>query len=71
MTQKYFFKLYTNTYAYRIEFYFSLQYGGNKIAATNVWNVTNKRKNNVRSSLEAWLKMSKASWKSLFKVINP
>ena len=36
MTQKYLFKLYANTYAYRIEFNFTLQYGGNKIAATNV-----------------------------------
>ena len=36
MTPKYLFKLYTNTYVYRIEVYFSLQYAGNKIAATNV-----------------------------------
>ena len=36
MTPKYLFKLYTNTYFYRIEVYFSLQYAGNKIAATNV-----------------------------------
>ena len=36
MTSKYLFKLYTNTYVYRIEVYFSLQYAGNKIAVTNV-----------------------------------
>ena len=52
----------------------SSQYVRNKVAtvaATNVRNVTNKRKNNVVFSLETLLNMFKASRIFLLRVINP